>query len=154
LHGVLTFSGNMDVAMDMAPSRIWCRLVARERMESLPPMCWPVVARVTTVTPSSRLPRMALAVAITSLVGERESTATRAFRSARECGGIGYLNVTTRGIIADLMGAGVGGVRSEIDVVPTTPLWYRNDVPIDWVGPAWVARPCGSQIAMWSMQVG
>ena len=94
---MLAFSGNMTVTMDMTSSRICCRSVARERMESLPPMWRLVFPGVATVTPSSRFLRMALAVAIASLVGERESTATRAFHSARECGGIGYLNVGTRG---------------------------------------------------------
>ena len=93
-------------------------------------MCWLVFAGVATVPLSSRFLRMALAVAIASLVGERESTATRAFHSARECGGIGYLNVGTRGGMADVVGTGVGGMRSGIEVIPRTPLWSRNDVPI------------------------
>jgi len=97
VDGVLAFRGNMAVAMDMASSKICRRSVARERMESRPPSCWVVFAGGATVTPSSRFLRMALAVAIASLIGERESTATRAFHSARECGGIGYLNVGTRG---------------------------------------------------------
>jgi hypothetical protein len=96
---------------------------------------------------------MALAVAIASLVGERESTATRAFHSARECGGIVYLNVGIRGVLADLVGAGAGGMSSGVEIVPRTPLWSINDVPIVCLGPAWVVRPCGSQIVMWSMQV-
>jgi len=100
------------------------------------------------VTPSSRLLRMALAVAIASLVGERKSTATRAFHSARECDGIGYLNMGTRRVMADLVGAGAGGMRSEIEVVSRTPLGSRNDVPSICVGPVWVVRPFGSQIAM------
>ncbi len=90
---MLAFSGNMAVAMDMASSKICCRSVAREMMKSLPPMWWLVLAGVATDTLSSRFLRMALPVAIANLVGERESTATRAFHSARECGGIGYLNV-------------------------------------------------------------
>ncbi len=110
MHGVLTFSGNMDVAMDMAPSIICCRLVARERMASLPPICWLVFAGMATVTPSSRLLRMALAVAIASLVGERESTATRACHSGRECGGLGYLKTGTRG-----GGGRLGGCRDRRD---------------------------------------
>jgi len=129
LHGVLAFSGNMAVAMDMASSKICCRSMAREEMESRPPICWLVFAGGATVTPSSRFLRMASAVAIVSLVGERESTATCAFYSARKCGGIGYLNVGTRGGMADLVGAGVGGMRSGIEVVPRTPQWSRNDVP-------------------------
>ncbi len=100
------------------------------------------------VTPSSRLLRMmALAVAIANLVGERESTATRAFHFARQYDGIGYLIVGTRGVMADLLGTGAGGTRSGIEVVPRTPLWSRNDVPIVCVGPVWVVRPFGSQIA-------
>jgi len=123
-------------------------------MKSRPPSCWLGCAGEATVTPSSRFLRMALAVAIVNLVREREFTVTRAFHSARECGGIGYLNVGTRGRMADVVGAGVGGRRSGIEVVPRTPLWSRNDVPIVCVSPSWVVRPPGSQTTMCSMQVG
>ncbi len=150
---MLACIGNMAVAIDMASSKIYCRSVARERMETLPSMRWLVFAGVATDTSSSRFLKMALAVAIANLVGERESTATRAFHSARECGGIGYLNVGTREGMADLVGAGAGGMRSGIEVIPRTSLWYRNDVPIVCVGPTCVVRPFGSQTAMWSMQV-
>ena len=40
---------------------------------------------------------MALAVAIASVVGEWEFIATRVFHAARECNGIGYSNMETRG---------------------------------------------------------
>ena len=83
LHGVLAFSGNMAKAMDMASSRIRCRSVARDRMESRPPIYWLVFAGGAAVTSSSRFLRIALPAAIASLVGERESTATRAYHSAR-----------------------------------------------------------------------
>jgi hypothetical protein len=85
--------------------------------------------------PSSGFLRMALAVAIASVVGEWESTATRAFYSARECDGIGYLNVGTRGMIAALVVTRAGGMRSGSESVPRTPLSYRNDVLIVCVGP-------------------
>ena len=65
---------------------------------------------------------MALAVAIASVVGEWESTATRAFHSARECDGIGYLNVGTLGLMAGLEGSNAGGMRSGSEAVPRTPL--------------------------------
>ncbi len=71
LHGVLAFSLNLAKAMDMASSRIRYRSVARDRMESRPPICWLVFAGGVAVTPSSRFLRMALAVAIASVVGER-----------------------------------------------------------------------------------
>ncbi len=86
---MLALSGNMDVAMDMASSRIRCNSAARERMKSRPPSCWLGCAGEATVTPSSRFLRMALAVAIVNLVREREFTVTRAFHSAREYGGLG-----------------------------------------------------------------
>jgi len=78
---------------------------------------------------------MACAVAMVRCIGEWESTATFAFHSSRECDGTGYLNVGTLGVVAALVGAGVGGMKSGIEVVPMTPLWSRNDVPIVCVGP-------------------
>ena len=77
---------------------------------------------------------MALAVAIANLAGERESTATRALGVPWERGWIGYLNVGTRRVMADLVGAGAGGTRSEIEVVPRTPLWSLSLV---WVQLGW-----------------
>jgi len=91
-------------------------------MESLPPICRLAVAWVAVGTPSARFLRSACAVAMANWVGEWESTATRAFHSSRECDGTGYLNVGTRGIMADVVGAGAGGMRSRIEVVPRSPL--------------------------------
>ncbi len=53
---------------------------------------------------SSRLSRMALAVAIANVVGELESTAAWDFHDASVCAGTGYLNVGT------LWAVGVSGV--------------------------------------------
>jgi hypothetical protein len=58
---------------------------------------------------------MALAVAIASVGWEWESIVTRAFHSARECDGIGYLYVGTRWVMVDLVGTGADGMRSGIE---------------------------------------
>ena len=100
-----------------------------------------MVAGVAMFTPSSRLLRMALTMAIASVVWEWESIVTRAFHSARECDGIWYLNVGIRGVITDMVGTGAGGMRSGIEAIPRTPLWSRDDIMIVCVGPVWVVRP-------------
>ena len=46
-----------------------------------------------------------------------------------------------------MVGTWTGGMRSGSESVPRTPLWPRNDVVIVWVGPFWVARLFGSEIA-------
>jgi len=81
-----------------------------------------VVSGVAMFMLSSRFRRMAFAVAIANVVGEWESTATRAFDSARECDGIGYLNVGTLGVMAGLEGSKAGGMRSRSEAVPRNPL--------------------------------
>ena len=67
------------------------------------------------------------------------------------CGGIGYLNVGTLGVLAVVMIELAGGIRRESESFPRTPLWSRNDVAIVWVAPIWMARPFGSHMAIWSM---
>ena len=126
MHGVVAFSGDMVVAMTMTSPRICCRSAARERMDFLPPICWPVVSGVVMIMPSSRFLRMALAVAIAGVGGEWESTATRAFHYARECDGIRYLNIGTRGVMTGLVGTRAGGMRSGSEAVPRISLWSRN----------------------------
>ena len=96
---------------------------------------------------------MALAVAIANEVGEWESTAIWDFQAARVCGGIGYLNVGTRGVLAIVRIGFAGGMRRRSEALPRTPLWSRNDVAIVWVGSSWDVRSCGFHMARWSMHV-
>ena len=65
---------------------------------------------------------MALAVAIANKVEEWEATATWDFHVADKCGGTGYLNVGTRGVLSVLEITWVGGIRSGRDIGPKTPL--------------------------------
>ena len=73
------------------------------------------------------------------------------FQAARVCGGIGYFNVGTLGVLTVVKIGFVGGMRRRSEAFSRTPLWSRNDVAIVWVGPIWVVRPFGSHMAMWSM---
>ncbi len=67
------------------------------------------------------------------------------------CGGIGYLNVGTLGVLAVLMIGLAGGMKRGSDTFPRTLLWSRNDVVIVWVGSIWVVRPFESYMAIWQM---
>jgi hypothetical protein len=80
----------MILAMSLALPRIFCRSAARERTDSLPPRCCPgVVACFDSCFLSSRLLRMAMAVAIAIEVGEWESTATWVSRPQVSAAGLG-----------------------------------------------------------------
>jgi len=142
----------MVVAVCMASSRMLCRSVARESMESLSPISGPVGS--TALDGCGEFPRlvsMALAVAIASEVGEWESNATSDFHAARLCGGIGFGNVGTLGVLAVFRIGLAGGMRRGSGAFPRTPLWSRNDVVILYLGLIWVIRDCGSHMARWSM---
>ena len=90
---------------------------------------------------------IALAVAIASEMEAYEFIETWVFQASRECGGMGYLNIGTRGVRVAALTTGVGGMRSGIEIITSTPAWSRNDMGIVWVGCAWAVRPWGSQIA-------
>ncbi len=64
-----------------------------------------------------------------------------------------YLNIGTRGVRVSALTTGVGGMRSGIEILPSTPAWSRNNMGIVWVGYSWAVRPCGSQMARRSMHV-
>ncbi len=78
LPGVLAIRGNMVVAKSMASRMMFYRSAARESVDSRPPRCMPCASAVglDVFRGSSRLVRMALAVAIAKEVGEWDSTAT------------------------------------------------------------------------------
>jgi hypothetical protein len=96
---------------------------------------------------SLRLSSMALAVAIASEMEAYEFIETWVFQASRECGGMGYLNIGTRGVCVAASTTGVGGMRSGIEILPSTPARSRHDMGIVWVGYDWAVRPWGSQIA-------
>ena len=125
----------MVVAKCMASPRIFCRSLARESIESLPPNTCSVGSGVSTgLVGSCKLASIALAVAIASEVGECESISTCAFHAARVCGAIEYLNVGTLGVLAFVTNGLAGGMSRGSETFPRTPLWLRNDVAIVWVG--------------------
>ncbi len=90
---------------------------------------------------------MTLAVATASEMEGYEFMETWVFQASRECGGMGYLNIGTRGVRVAALTTGVCGMRSGIEILPSTPAWSRNDTGIVWVGCSWAVRPCESQIA-------
>jgi hypothetical protein len=143
------------VAKSMASPRMFCRSDARESIDSLPPRCVFCASAegLGVVLGSSRLARIALAVAIAKEVGEWDSTVTWVFHAAKVCGWMGYLNVGTRGVLLPVRLDCNGGMRIRIEVRPKIPQWSRNDVGIVCVGPTWAVRPLGSHIARWSMHV-
>ena len=121
----------MVVAKCMASPRIFCRSVARESIESLPPNTGSVGSVVSDgLVGPCKLVRIALAVAIANEVGECESISIRDFQAARVCGGIGYLNVGTLGALAVITIGLVGGMRRGSETFPRTPLRSRNEVAI------------------------
>ena len=124
-------------------------------MDSRPPRCMPCASAVglDVFRGSSRLVRMALAVAMAKEVGEWGSTSTCVLHAASVCGWMGYLNVGTLGAMAADVIDWSGGIRIGIEVRLRTSQWSRNDVGIVYVGPSWAVRPLGSHIARWSMQV-
>ena len=97
MPGVLALRGNMVVARSIASPRMVWRFAARESMDALPPSCELCVSAEGleevrgVMMGSSRLARMALAVAIAREAGECDSTATRVFHAAKGCGWMGYL---------------------------------------------------------------
>ena len=92
-------------------------------MESLSPNIGPVGSDVLDgLGESPRSVRIALAVAIANEVGEWESIATWDFHAARMCGGIGYLNVGTLGVLTVVRIGLAGGMRRGSEVFPRTPL--------------------------------
>jgi hypothetical protein len=142
----------MVVAMCMASPRMFYRSVARESIESLPPNTGSVGSVVSDrLVGSCKLVSIALAVAIANEVEEYESISAWDLQTTRVCGGIGYFNVGTLGILAVVMIGLAGGMRRGSETFPRTPLWSRVDVAISWVGPIWVVRPFGSHMAIWSM---
>jgi hypothetical protein len=85
-------------------------------------------------------------------VAVAESTATLERHAPMSCAGTRDSNVWTRSVVVG-GGAVASSVRTEIRMVPKTPLLSENEVVRVVVPPTWSARCFGSQMMRWSMHV-